>query len=92
MHKGIWVDKTLFLDCEYWRGAAIAPYLTKGVLVQVAGWLELYINEDSGKARLICHLDKLKLHGRTSGNGKGRKEPATADHTVEETVSDDLPF
>ncbi len=32
-------EQTSFIDCAYWRGTRIAPYLTKGLLVQLSGFM-----------------------------------------------------
>ena len=41
-------EETAFVDCTYWRTDAIAPYLTKGMLVQLHGFMtaEPWVSRD----------------------------------------------
>jgi single-strand DNA-binding protein len=41
-------EETAFVDCTYWRGEGIAPFLTKGMLVQLSGFMtaEPWVNRD----------------------------------------------
>jgi len=41
-------QETAFVDCTYWRGDGIAPYLTKGMVVQLSGFMtaEPWVNRD----------------------------------------------
>lgn len=32
-------QQTTFIDCAYWRSTKVAPYLTKGALVMLTGWM-----------------------------------------------------
>jgi len=34
---GVQKEETTYVDCSYWRGEGLAPYLTKGLLVQLYG-------------------------------------------------------
>lgn len=63
------VKKVCFFDCSYWRQSNLAPYLTKGSLVEVHGQLSVraWTNaEGQAKASLQVHVNSVKLHGRTS--------------------------
>ncbi|RCH56821.1 single-stranded DNA-binding protein [Mucilaginibacter hurinus] len=46
--KGERKEETAFVDCTYWRGEGIAPYLTKGMLVQLSGFMtaEPWVSRD----------------------------------------------
>lgn len=46
--KGKRKEETAFVDCTYWRGEGIAPYLTKGMLVQLSGFMtaEPWVSRD----------------------------------------------
>src|ERR1700761_2946272 len=41
-------QETAYVECIYWRGAGIAPYLTKGMVVQLSGFMtaEPWVNRD----------------------------------------------
>lgn len=41
-------QETAFVDCTYWRTGAIAPYLTKGMLVTLSGFMtaEPWVSRD----------------------------------------------
>ena len=41
-------QETTFVDCTYWRGDGVAPYLTKGMVVQLSGFMtaEPWVNRD----------------------------------------------
>lgn len=91
-----------YIDCSYWRSTAIAPYLTKGTIVQVSGRLnEPRIWQDmngNARANLSFTVGEIKIMG--GGNKpnagspqetrppKGRKTPQAVAATTEE----DLPF
>jgi single-strand DNA-binding protein len=65
------VTNTEFFDCSYWIGTGIAPYLTKGSIVELAGrvsvraWID---GEGLAKAGLNFHTSKITLHGGSIGN------------------------
>ncbi len=71
-----WGDKktTIWIDCAFWgqRGEKVAPYLTKGAVVEVYGEPSIRSYESKGatKATLQVRVDGLKLHG-----GGKRDEP-----------------
>ena len=62
--------KALFFDCSFWgkRGAAVAPYLTKGGNVTVSG--ELSTREYEGKTYLTVRAHDLTLQGGNSQSGQ----------------------
>jgi len=41
-------EETVYIDCTYWRGEGIAPFLTKGMLVQLSGFItaEPWVSRD----------------------------------------------
>jgi len=94
------VTQTEFFDCSYWIGVGIAPYLTKGKVVELAGrvgvraWMD---GEGQPKAGLNFHTSKITLHG---GNGNsaaqglqqkdnGKAAPAEAVEVHEAVVVND---
>jgi len=56
------VEDTTYVDCSYWRTSAIAPYLTKGMVVQLYGhmsasaWLD---REGNLRAGLNFHVNEM---------------------------------
>jgi len=83
---------TTYVQCAYWVSPSIAPYLTKGTLVELSGRMraDAWVNMDGeARAALRFHVSGLKLHGR-SGRGDEEKKPAATPASTE--VTDDLPF
>jgi len=66
-------QETAFVDCTYWRTDAIAPYLTKGMLVQLHGFMtaEPWVNRDGEPmASLKFRTDEINMltkSGKTDG-------------------------
>jgi single-strand DNA-binding protein len=92
-----------YVNCSYWISAGIAPYLTKGTLVELCGRLSVnaYTSlSGEAKASLNFHVSNIKLLGRASGNedpgrqtGMGnRKRAMAADAEYITAPADDLPF
>lgn len=99
------VTQTEFFDCSYWIGTGIAPYLTKGTIVELSGrvsaraWVD---GEGQAKAGLNFHTSKITLHGGGAAADKPQaKQPAKAAAAAMEVTGtqvnpdsekDDLPF
>lgn len=78
-----------FFKCAYWQSAGIAPYLTKGTLVELGGRIGVDAYKDmQGEARatLTLHVNSIKLHGGQETKA-AIAQPAAAPSPV-----DDLPF
>jgi single-strand DNA-binding protein len=66
-------QETAFVDCTYWRTDAIAPYLTKGMLVQLHGFMtaEPWVSRDGeAMASLKFRTDEINMltkSGKTDG-------------------------
>ena len=57
-------QETAYVDCTYWRTDAIAPYLTKGMLVQLHGFMtaEPWVNRDGEPmASLKFRTDEINM-------------------------------
>lgn len=84
-----------YVNCAYWLNAGIAPYLTKGTLVECAGRIsaDTWTNKQGEvKARLLFNVGSIKLHG---GGTKATPEtavPVTGVQSEEQNVAKDLPF
>jgi single-strand DNA-binding protein len=59
-------EDTTFIDCAYWRSEAVAPYLTKGLLVQLFGHISArpWVSRDGEPmASLNFHTNEITLLG-----------------------------
>jgi len=59
-------EDTTFIDCAYWRSDAVAPYLTKGLLVQLFGHISArpWVSRDGEPmASLNFHTNEITLLG-----------------------------
>jgi len=57
-------QETAYVDCTYWRGAGIAPYLTKGVLVHLSGFMtaQSWVSRDGEPmASLKFRTDEINM-------------------------------
>jgi len=92
------VTQTEFFDCSYWIGTGIAPYLTKGKIVELAGRVSVRAWTDSDgqpKAGLNFHTSKITLHGNGSpvqADAKSTEIGKAETVKKEEVPNDDLPF
>ena len=71
--------RTIWFDVSYWgkRGAAVAPYLTKGGNVTVSG--DLSTREYEGKTYLTIRANDLTLQGgRSDSAGSGQSRGGSA--------------
>ncbi len=79
-----------FINCAYWINPGIAPYLTKGTLVELFGRIGVnaWTNaEGEAKAALTFHVSNIKLHG------KAKQQATAAEKTTEiKPEKEDLPF
>lgn len=86
------VKLVTYVQCAYWVNPSIAPYLTKGKLVELQGRIGVnaYKSLDGeAKASLTFHVNSIKLHGSAAAR------PGTtvaAPVTTVAVPADDLPF
>lgn len=76
-------EETAFVDCTYWRTDAIAPYLTKGMLLQLHGFMtaEPWVNRDGEPmASLKFRTDEINMLTKS-----GKTERSTSSQTGTET-------
>jgi single-strand DNA-binding protein len=67
-------EETAYIDCTYWRGEGIAPFLTKGMLVQLSGFMtaEPWVSRDGEpKASLRFRTDEINMLTKSAKNGTG---------------------
>ena len=64
-------QQTTFIDCAYWRGTNIAPYLTKGLMVQLSGnmYAKAWVSRDGElMAGLQFNASEINLLGASAKN------------------------
>jgi len=62
-------EETAYVDCAYWRNEALAPYLTKGLLVQLYGHMTArpWVSRDGEPmASLSFHTNEITLLGASA--------------------------
>jgi single-strand DNA-binding protein len=62
--QGQQYEETTFINCAYWRSTAIAPYLTKGMLVHLSGFMSAhaYLNgAGEPQAELDFRVSEISL-------------------------------
>lgn len=67
-------EETAYVDCSYWRTDAIAPYLTKGMIVQVYGFMtaQAWVSRDGEPmASLKFRTDEITLLTKSAKNDDG---------------------
>ena len=72
-------QETAFVDCTYWRTDAIAPYLTKGMLVQLHGFMtaEPWVSRDGEPmASLKFRTDEINMLTKSGKNDDSRPTQA----------------
>jgi single-strand DNA-binding protein len=92
-----WGDKkhTLWIKCAMFgdRATKVAPFLTKGALVEVIGiptveaWLKK--GDGSAQAALKLNVSEVKLHG---GSNRDDKPVADRDRSTAPARDDEIPF
>src|ERR1700759_5551378 len=76
--NGEQVEDTTYVDCSYWRSTTIAPYLTKGMIVQLHGHMSAsaWLDKDGGlHAGLNFHVNDLTM--LTASSAKTEKKTAS---------------
>jgi single-strand DNA-binding protein len=85
------VKITNYVNCSYWISTSLAQSMNKGTLVELSGRIGVtaWVNaEGEPKAALNFHVNRIKLHGKSSPDGK-----QTASDPIQVTEAlEDLPF
>ena len=79
-----------FFNCSYWLSTRIAPFLSKGILVELSGRVGLNVYKDlQGEPRgsLTFHVNSLKIH-----SGRKTEESIQTAGTPTGEKVEDLPF
>jgi single-strand DNA-binding protein len=90
-------EQVTYYNCSYWINTKIAPYLTKGTLVELDGRTSAsaWMNKDGElRSGLNFSASRIKLHG--GGNKEISKQQPTSetlkDNPFADEENDDLPF
>ena len=80
-YKTQWERKedTAFVDCSYWRSDAIAPFLTKGTIVQLHGFMtaEPWVSRDGEPmASLKFRTDEINMLTKSGKKDDGKAKQA----------------
>jgi single-strand DNA-binding protein len=73
-------QQTTYIDCAYWRGTNIAPYLTKGLLVQLSGSMsaKAWVSRDGElMAGLQFNASEINLLGASRGAQEAEQSRST---------------
>ncbi len=101
--EGERVEQVTYVDCAYWRTAKVAPYLTKGALVELSGDMSprAWVDTDGAlRAALNFRTSQIKFHGggkkeetsQATAKTKNNRAAAKAAQPQGVDDNDDLPF
>ncbi len=65
-------EETSYVECTYWRSDAIAPFLTKGMIVQLYGFMtaQAWVSQDGeAMASLQFRTDEITMLSKSAKNG-----------------------
>jgi len=87
--KGELIEQVTYVDCDYWFGENLAPYLIKGMVVRVYGYPEItaYISKKTGLAVGVFRLHAQDVEPLTSS----KKAVNTEGELVDEPEVIDAP-
>lgn len=91
--KGELVEKVTYVDCVYWFGENVAPYLLKGVVVRAYGFPEVYAYTNRktglpvGVLRLHTQDVELLTSSKKAVNTEGELVEATEAIAEEQAVA-----
>lgn len=72
-------QETAFVECTYWRTDAIAPYLTKGMVVHLSGFMtaEPWVSRDGeAMASLKFRIDEINMLTKSAKKNDGKPTQA----------------
>lgn len=88
----LWKQLTTYVNCFYWQREALAPFLTKGTLVELAGRISVSAWKNTAgeaKGSLDFFVNTLKFHG---GNAEKKTVSTPVVVSAKGETADDLPF
>ena len=84
-----------YVNCSYWLNPGVAPYLTKGTLVELQGRIGVNAytgKEGTAKATLTFHVNNIKLHGGNRSINTETTQPVITAPAAMAEAGEDLPF
>jgi single-strand DNA-binding protein len=84
-----------YINCSYWINPGVAPYLTKGTLVECAGRIGINAwtgKDGEAKASLTFNASRIKLHGGGNKVNAETNAPVTTAPGAMAEATEDLPF
>ncbi|MDR2272031.1 MAG: single-stranded DNA-binding protein [Sphingobacterium sp.] len=88
--EGKRIEQAEYFQCSFWRTAKVAPYITKGQIIELFGETSADVFTDrEGKQRPVMRLkvDQIVFHSASRKEGDNSTEPVT-----ENADSEHLPF
>jgi len=86
------ITESDFYECSYWVTTKVAPYLTKGQLVELLGEpkTRVYTDKNGNSIPVLqLHTQQIIFH---TAQKKAGADSSEADHSAASTTNDDLPF
>ena len=86
-------EKSVFVDCTYWRNTGLAEYLGKGDVVEISGWVEAEAYQSTTRglqSRLVCTCDTIKLFSPVTAKGDLQSALSEAEQETGGGVQDSL--
>ena len=88
--KGKRITQTAFFSCSYWLSPNVANHLTKGLLVELSGMVQVsaWMGKDGEpKAGMNFHTSQIKFLSAIQ-----KRNTANSDSNNGTSIDDDLPF
>jgi len=88
--EGKRIERAEFFQCSFWRTAKIAPYITKGQIIELFGESSADIYEDKdGNTKPVMRLkvDQIIFH-----SAQKKAADKSQENTTSANPNDDLPF
>jgi single-strand DNA-binding protein len=87
-----WKQLTTYVNCTCWQRENLAPFLTKGILVELAGRISVSAWKNAAgeaKGSLDFFVSSVKFYG---GNAEKKTIPTAVAVSAERDAAEDLPF
>jgi single-strand DNA-binding protein len=84
-----------YINCSYWINPGVAPYLTKGTLVECAGRIGVNAwtgKDGEAKGSLTFNASRIKLHGGGNKVNAETNAPVIIAPAAMAEATEDLPF
>lgn len=86
-------EVTRFIECAFWRNTNVAPYITKGKVVELSGdfGARAYLKDGEPVAVITLNVREIQLHGGNPADPKPAPQPVKKKAGKKE-AEEDLPF